>query len=86
LEHHEVQPWQVAGSHSPLPLDEGVLASARALKVGFKAAPVATAVPAAAEAFMKVLLESFRSSKKSFIVGFILFFSFTSILLPKKFT
>jgi hypothetical protein len=58
-----------------------VLASARALKVGFNALPVAIAVPAAAEAFTKVRLESFMSSKKSFSVVFILFFSFTSISL-----
>jgi hypothetical protein len=74
-----VQPWQVAALHSPFPPDGTVLASARALKVGFSALPVAIAVPAAAEAFTKVLLESFASCNKSFSVVFILFFSFTSI-------
>jgi hypothetical protein len=52
-----------------------VLASARALKVGFNALPVAIAVPAAAEAFTKVLLESFTSSKKCFNVLLMVSFS-----------
>jgi hypothetical protein len=70
----------VADSHVPAPPALVSLASARALSVGLKVVPSTTALPVAAEAFfMKDLLVTLMSSKRSFIIVFLLvLFSFIS--------
>jgi hypothetical protein len=71
----------VADFHSPAPPAVVSLASARALNVGLKVPPRAIAPPVAAEAlFMKDLLVTLRSSKKSFITAFLLVLS--SFIFP----
>jgi maltodextrin utilization protein YvdJ len=60
----------VVGFHSPLPLDRGLLVSARALNEGFNVALNAATVPVAAAAIIKFLR--------------LIFFLLTFILLPLK--
>jgi hypothetical protein len=67
--------------HSPVPPAPDSLASASALKVGLKVVPSTTALPVAAEAlFMKDLRVTLMSSKRSFIIIFLL--ALSSFIFP----